>query len=203
MFNTNDRMGVSGGNPAGNYTKITEFCITFRTYPSPTYSWSTAASSTAGCSTYLSSTSIGNPIFMLPPSGGYNCTYNLVMTDAAGCTATSSVNVYCDALPLSLLSYSGKNTALGNKLEWITATEISNHHFTVQRSVDGSSFADFRTVPSQAVNGNSSRQLYYTLTDADVKPGNYYYRLKQTDMNGETKELGTVAIAVKADREIF
>jgi len=203
MVYTNDQVGGPGCNPNGNYTKITEFCITFRTYPTLTYAWTVGQSSSSGCNSLLSSTTIPDPVFFSPTSGSYNCTYNLVVTDANGCTATSSVNLNCTALPVSLLNFIGKNTVFGNKLEWQTSAEINNHHFTVQRSTDGWHFDRDIVVMSLAVNGNSSHALYYTVMDADVKPGLYYYRLKQTDIDGLDKEMGTVAIEVKSDREIF
>jgi hypothetical protein len=193
------------GNNSSNMTKITQFCIKFRTYPSPVYSWTVAPGSTPGCPSYISSTSIPDPVLTTPYEweGSYNCTYNLVVTDAAGCTATTSINVYCGVLPVNLLSYSGRNTLAGNKLEWATASETNNSHFTIQRSVDGYTFTDLAKVPSKAVNGNSSTSLHYTLLDEEVKAGKYYYRLRQTDINGDAEEIGTVAIEVKHGRELF
>jgi hypothetical protein len=203
MVYTNDQVGGSGCNPGGNYTKITEFCMTFRTYPPPTYAWSTSISSSSGCNTYLSSTSIANPSLFDTIAGNYNCIYNLVMTDAMGCTATTSVNINCDILPISLLSYSGKNTAFGNELEWSTASEINNSYFTIERSTDGQNYAELKRVPTEAINGNSSSILNYSLTDAEIKPGIYYYRLKQTDIDGHFEIEGTIAIQVKSDVDIF
>jgi hypothetical protein len=203
MVYANDQVA---GNNGTNQTKITEFCITFRTYPDIQYSWSVDPSSTSACPTYLSSTSIPDPVLTTPPweeETYYNCTYNLVVTDAMGCTASTSINVFCGTLPVNLLSYSGKNIAAGNKLEWTTASETNNSHFTIQRSVDGHVFTDLLKVTSQAVNGNSTSPLHYSVVDADVKPGTYYYRLKQTDINGDAEEIGVVAVVVKPGREIF
>lgn len=120
-----------------------------------------------------------------------------------GCTATTSVNINCDILPISLLSYSGKNTAFGNELEWSTASEINNSYFTIERSTDGQNYAELKRVPTEAINGNSSSILNYSLTDAEIKPGIYYYRLKQTDIDGHFEIEGTIAIQVKSDVDIF
>jgi hypothetical protein len=120
-----------------------------------------------------------------------------------GCTATTSLNIYCDLLPISLLSYTGKNTAHGNKLEWITASEINNSYFTIDRSTDGQNYTELKRVPSKAINGNSSSVLNYSLTDADIKSGLYYYRLNQTDIDGHFKIEGTVAIQDKNEIAIF
>jgi hypothetical protein len=197
---TNDQ--VTGSNPS-NYTKITEFCIKFRTYPTPTYTWSVDPSSTAGCNSLLSSTTIPNPVFLSPASGSYNCTYTLVVTDGNGCTSSSSVTVGCSALPVSLLSFAGKSTILGNSLEWTTATETQNSHFSIQRSTDGYNFTELANVKSLAINGNSTDPLFYSFLDGNVVPGSYYYRLIQSDMNGDTKDCGTVLISVKSRSEIL
>jgi hypothetical protein len=200
---TNDQIGGGGCNGNGNVTKITEFCITFRTYPTLNYSWSVGAASTGACATYLTNTSGPNPIFNSPASGAYNCTYNLVVTDGSGCTAVSSVNLNCTALPIQLLSFTGKNTIFGNKLEWKTSAEINNHYFTIERSTDGVNFNGLETIESLAESGNSDHLLTYTTTDRDVKAGTYYYRLLQTDLDGQTKDMGTVLVIVKTDRDIF
>jgi hypothetical protein len=200
---TNDQIGGGGCNGNGNITKITEFCITFRTYPTLSYNWTVGASSTGACSTYVSSTTIADPVLVPPVSGAYNCTYNLLITDGNGCTSTSSVNINCNALPVELLGFTGRNTVFGNKLEWRTSSEINNHYFTIQRSTDGISFANDMTIESLADNGNSNHTLYYTITDRDVKPGLYYYRLNQTDLDGQIKDIGTILVPVKSDRDVF
>jgi hypothetical protein len=191
------------GCSSNNQTKITEFCITFRTYPPPTYSWTVDPGSSPGCGSYLSSTTIPDPILTTPSEANYNCTYTLVATDAMGCTATTSINIFCGVLPATLLNYSGKNIASGNKLEWITASETNNSFFTIQRSSDGSAFTDLEKVLSRAANGNSTTPHYYTILDKDVKPGKYYYRLRQTDINGDSEELGVVVIEVKSAEFLF
>jgi len=85
-------------------------------------------------------------------------------------------------LPIELLNF----TAIANKqvvdLEWITASETNNNYFTVERSQDA---INFEEVLTKAGAGNSNQVLYYQDNDKDPHKGISYYRLKQTDFNGD------------------
>jgi hypothetical protein len=177
---------------------IVDFDIVFGTYPPSTYIW--ASSGTCG---NLSSTSISNPTYTPPSiSGNYTCNYTVTVTNGS-CVGTASINLGCNLLPVELLSYSGKNIQNANVLNWTTATETNNSYFTLEHLSDGETVIAQWKVPSLAQNGNSSTAIDYSLTHKDVKPGVYYYRLSQTDINGATEVKGTIAITVKAGREIM
>ena len=68
------------------------------------------------------------------------------------------------------------------QLEWVTATEINNDFFTLERSQDGKSFEEIGKVKGA---GNSSQILNYNFTDEHPNSGVSYYRLKQTDYDGQ------------------
>jgi hypothetical protein len=86
-------------------------------------------------------------------------------------------------LPIQLLSFTGRATHNGNELEWITATELNNDYFTLQRSRDGIIFENIVNVPGA---GTSLSANKYTYLDTDVESGNNYYRLQQTDFDGRS-----------------
>ncbi|OFY37437.1 MAG: hypothetical protein A2W91_15100 [Bacteroidetes bacterium GWF2_38_335] len=88
-------------------------------------------------------------------------------------------------LPVELLSFKAAYNGKSVDLSWSTLSEINNDYFTIERSLDSEDFSDIGTVRSIAPGGNSSTILNYTFKDLDVKPGIYYYRLKQTDFNGD------------------
>jgi hypothetical protein len=67
-------------------------------------------------------------------------------------------------------------------LNWVTATEINNDYFTIQRSVDGLVFEDIEEITGA---GNSNREISYQTFDDNPYNGTSYYRLKQTDFNGQ------------------
>lgn len=85
-------------------------------------------------------------------------------------------------LPIELLSFNA--VADGNKvnLKWTTATEVNNDYFTVEKSRDGISFEQSGRVRGA---GNSTSAIEYTNTDNHPFSGLSYYRLKQTDFNGD------------------
>jgi hypothetical protein len=175
---------------------IVDFRIVFGTYPPSTYSW--ASSGTCGT---LSANNIYNPVYTPPSiSGSYTCNYTVTVTNGS-CTGTASINLGCNTLPIELLSYTGKHTVNGNELKWTTATETNNKYFTISRSEDGVNFYFIDQVATKAINGNSSSALSYSLLDKHIKPGTYYYRLSQTDIDGSSAEHGTIAITVKSVRE--
>jgi hypothetical protein len=86
------------------------------------------------------------------------------------------------ALPIELLSFEA--TMSGNRvmLTWTTATEINNDYFTVERTLDGILFEEVIEMPGA---GNSFVPLTYVAYDNNPVPGLSYYRLKQTDYDGQ------------------
>lgn len=105
-------------------------------------------------------------------------------------------------LPIELLTFEAAYNGKTIDVKWITASELNNDYFTVERSTNAIDFSDIGTVPSKATNGNSTSPLDYYLNDADVQPGVYYYRLKQTDFNGTYKHSNIVSVTID-DNAIF
>ena len=90
-------------------------------------------------------------------------------------------DITCSALPIELLYFTGTNTGSVNILNWVTATEINNDYFTLERSEDAVHFTPFATIQGA---GNSSMPLSYQ--HIDTEPFQLtYYRLKQTDFDGK------------------
>lgn len=85
-------------------------------------------------------------------------------------------------LPVTLVSFTGKEQNGKSILTWITSTEINNSHFDVERSIDG---VHFTRIGSVAGSGNSYITKYYRFIDALTNTKVTYYRLKQIDFNGE------------------
>jgi len=97
-------------------------------------------------------------------------------------------------LPIELLSFSGKNEGKRNLLEWSTATEINNDFFTLEHSEDGINFTEFATIDGA---GNSQSVINYSTYDNSPYNGTTYYRLKQTDFNGDFSHSTIIAIENK------
>jgi len=86
-----------------------------------------------------------------------------------------------DALPVELLSFNAKAQGQTIQLNWSTANETNNSFFTIERSANGSNFSTLATVDGA---GNSTERLDYAYTDMKPINGFNFYRLKQTDLNG-------------------
>lgn len=95
-------------------------------------------------------------------------------------------------LPIELLSFTGYAEGDRNRLEWITASETNNDYFTLERSADGVNF-----LPIAIVNGagNSNMIINYHAYDESPYFPISYYRLKQTDFNGDYSYSNIVTIA--------
>lgn len=95
--------------------------------------------------------------------------------------------------PIELLSFSGRymEEEHGILLEWSTATEINNHYFEVQKSLDQQLFW---AVGEVAGAGNSQENILYSFFDAEFHPGVVYYRIKQVDYGGAYAYTPVVAI---------
>lgn len=92
----------------------------------------------------------------------------------------------CALLPLRFLNFTATHYAeLKSQLDWVTADEINNSHFEVQRSNDGGkSFSKIGTVHAH----QDARDInHYQFIDHFAKPGQNYYRLKQIDLDGRSE----------------
>lgn len=86
-------------------------------------------------------------------------------------------------LPIKLLNFTA--TLIDNnsvKLDWQTASEINNDYFTVERSTNASAWEELSIVNGA---GNSSALIKYQTIDRNPFSNNSYYRLKQTDFDGQ------------------
>ena len=106
-------------------------------------------------------------------------------------------------LPVELVDFSARVTdAQQVALEWTTATETNNDFFSVQRSKSGT---EWETITEVSGAGTSANSNFYQVTDPVPYPGMSYYRLKQTDFDGQFTFSSTVAVQIhaEADLELF
>jgi len=94
-------------------------------------------------------------------------------------------------LPVDLIAFTGQSRARSIVLQWATATETNNDFFTIERSADGEHFTSIAYVKGR---GFSSRVAHYHFTDYQPLTGISYYRLKQTDYDGQWEYVGKVAV---------
>ncbi len=86
-------------------------------------------------------------------------------------------------LPIQLVSFGAKPMGELIQINWVTASELNNDFFTVQRSTSGLEFSDVATLKGA---GTKPSRSEYEMIDAHPLRGHSYYRLKQTDFNGHS-----------------
>jgi len=96
-------------------------------------------------------------------------------------------------LPVTWLGFEAQCNKRKVTLLWETAAEINNDYFTVERSPDGISFNALARINGA---GNSTQVNSYTWLDVNPMKGINYYRIKQTDYNGESAYSVSVAVNV-------
>lgn len=128
-----------------------------------------------------------------PNDGSQSATFDVPPTAEARILIQAVGNVFYDvsdgnfeitgALPVELMAFHVIYQNGEVQLEWSTATEIENRGFFIERS-SGNAY-NFQNLAWLEGAGNSSLQQTYRYSDRDIRPGEtYYYRLRQTDFNG-------------------
>lgn len=88
----------------------------------------------------------------------------------------------CVALPIELISFDIYKKEGYNEITWVSATELNNNYFSLERSVDAFNWVEIHNVDGS---GTSSTPKFYDYKDYNfTKNSINYYRLKQTDFDG-------------------
>jgi len=98
-----------------------------------------------------------------------------------GSITTNYTGGACAPLPIELTSFNASCLGPKTKLEWTTNSEINNANFTLEKSNDASYFHTIGIVEGA---GNSNQPIQYYFDDNEQSGSENYYRLKQTDFDG-------------------
>jgi len=150
---------------------------------------------------------LGN-VFSLPPTGNFivqNIRITLSDGIPGGCGNDYAIDdikfATCPSggpLPVDFSSISAKQEGNAIAIQWTTASEINNHFFDVEKSIDGGkNWSKISTINS---NGNSAVLKKYNALDLKPSAGLNYYRVKQVDINGQFKYSGIVYVKVAVER---
>jgi hypothetical protein len=166
----------------GNYTTdpVSSITLTYRDSE-----WDgTAGSTNTLTESALQAQSNDGSLWTPSPMGFVNTAQNTV--------TINNINIYnpiwtlvgnSDPLPIELLTFDAKlNKNEHVDLDWATAAEVNNDYFTVEKSKDGINFEILEYVDGA---GNSTNMNYYHLLDKKPFEGITYYRLMQTDFDGQ------------------
>jgi len=84
-------------------------------------------------------------------------------------------------LPIELVMFKANPEKEVVKLDWVTASELNNDYFNVERSIDGEQWQSIIKVVGA---GTTRRMKTYEAMDYQPIDGVSYYRLRQTDFDG-------------------
>jgi hypothetical protein len=108
---------------------------------------------------------------------------------AAGAFTPMVLSSLAAPLPIELINFEANCNDNRTVLNWSTATEINNSHFTIWKSNDGVSYRSIVTVQGA---GFSSQIRNYSFVDVETNTTTVYYKLQQTDFNGQSEEFDAV-----------
>lgn len=174
-----------------NYSTLPVSDVTF-TYRDSEWDGSAGSTNTI-VETQLQAQVNNGTVWSFPPTGVVNTTANTVTV--SGVTNYNSLWTLVgnsQPLPVELILFTAD--AINNQsvlCRWTTATEINNDFFTVERSRDGMNFEPIGTVDGA---GNSTSILQYQHPDNNPYRGISYYRLRQTDFDGQFSYSPPVAV---------
>ncbi len=124
----------------------------------------------------------------------------------AGNNGIGAYHAYGCYLPVELVSFTAETNNAGILLKWITATEVNNKGFEIERtspqpSPSEGEGAEWRVIGFVQGNGTTTEQTSYSFEDSELKYGIYKYRLKQIDYDGSFEFSDIVEVTVGLPQE--
>ncbi|MCO5259999.1 MAG: T9SS type A sorting domain-containing protein [Crocinitomicaceae bacterium] len=94
-------------------------------------------------------------------------------------------------LPITLSKFEVLKNGSIAEINWATETEKNNDYFTIERSIDGKEWSFLEKIKGA---GNSLKPISYSAFDKSPLNGTSYYRLVQTDFDGNqtTSPIATI-----------
>jgi len=122
--------------------------------------------------------------------------YNII----GDCTTLLTLDI---VVPVEITAFTTENVNDEVIIKWQTATETNNSGFEIQKSeksiVNGQTIWEKVTFVDGS--GTTTGVTNYTYNDKVVKPGTYFYRLKQIDFNGTTTYSSEIKVVVNWQAE--
>jgi len=130
------------------------------------------------------------------------------VTSGVGTVAVTGISTFSpwvlvassNPLPIELVNFNATPETKSVFLNWTTSSEINNDYFTIERSINGEQFTPISTVKGA---GNSNSILNYSTIDKNPIYGASYYRLKQTDYNGNSVTFNTIIVNYSGETSLF
>ena len=155
--------------------------------PGYTYTWSCSLGGTF-TNNRNASTTFRAPTVNATTSGVITC--NVVDNCSRQNFISRPITIY-STLPISLKSFNGKFKEDKVELNWIVASEVNNDYFSLERSFDGVNYTEIGRVAGSKNNVTDKR---YDFIDYSPGENKNYYRLKQTDFDGNSQTFDPIFI---------
>jgi hypothetical protein len=97
-------------------------------------------------------------------------------------------------IPVELVSFTASVHTNSITLNWITATELNNRGFSIERK--GKLGDYWQTLGFVEGKGTTTEISHYSFIDEEVSPGKYFYRLKQIDFDGSFEYSNEIEVEV-------
>ena len=124
-------------------------------------------------------------------------TYNFVARDVNSCIKDSFHVVVNTLVPVTISAFTAMVSKDKVLLDWVTQQEQNNKYFTIERSADGIIFNYLGRTNGA---GTSANIRNYRLIDYAPADGLNYYRLSQTNYDGNTNYFDTKKIIYKSNK---
>ena len=126
----------------------------------------------------------------------------LAMRGPADSFSTWTCGGFPAPLPVELISFNAQlQDATTSKLNWVTASEINNDHFDIERSEDNIHFTKVGEKAGNGTTQNISKYEYLDHFGVNVLSPILYYRLKQVDYNGAFIYSNVVKVVLTAKQD--
>ncbi len=125
-----------------------------------------------------------NDMGLVSNTGAASPTLSSVIKTGWNIFTTENFNISPQSIPLpvELIDFSADCKENAVIIHWTTASETNNDFFTLEKSFDGKTFSPVSTLKGS---GTTTEVREYQLTD-ETSNQTVYYRLKQTDFDGES-----------------
>lgn len=106
-------------------------------------------------------------------------------------------------LPVHFVSFVVENDQGIVKLKWQTGSEQNADQFAIERSTNGRD--GWQTISTVKAKGNTSETNLYVAYDNKPLPGNSFYRLKETDIDGNLmySQVRTIIMSTGVSLKVF
>ncbi len=116
---------------------------------------------------------------------------NYAAEDYTFCHCSGGGSPCSSVLPVELVSFTAQQQGSVVELKWLTASELNNHFFIVERFNATDKSIVLKEVPGK---GSVNSMSEYAFIDSAPLVGNNYYQLKQVDFNGLFKYSGIIKV---------